>query len=541
MSQTVEQALAEMQLELEHPQVAPTESTEAQTSEIVPAQEVPAVKEFSAESKLKIFSDINEYLGNLSETLSQIDNRFKSEAQAFYDRADKLANKRNIKEEDLTQICTEVLSGFIVQGCGSAISFVKTSVALSNVKAILKQEAEHKLPYLEPLINDSWGIVTVAYDRFLAHYNEDSFYLKEVAEHFNDLKLSLYHYYLAFYAQNIYINALNGTLANTIKMPTLYDVNRLLYFEMKKSDPFADNDFSYDTLMSLSLDLDSARKVIGEDLNEIINNLEEVQNISIPATVLAYDPQMMALAINEVNPTPQSFESTPFTNEDEALPASNDIYDPFVNVMGISYDYYKTSVFAEIVNDNPSLDTVVNHWAAMIRNNEEYKKVDNLLGIVMLMLGVTGCMIGISYSLAWYWCAACAFAGLLVAYAIVPVTKMKTKFRKKAHCIERAIQEEASFNAGYLEHVPLNEMASSNRKGWLYGIIGACIGAIAGPIGIIVGIIIGLALADNSSKFEKFDTDYSKIEIKWRFKWITILVLLIVCNLLMAYAKWFNS
>lgn len=503
--------------------------------------ELKALKVNSAEM-LTIFKEINEYMGQMLGSFAELDNYFKSASQVFFNQAAQIQVRKNMPREERNELLINVGLGIATLGIGGMVKSFKTSQALQGIKYQLKQEAGFKLSRLKEMKP------VVARGLAAAHKQFNDLDLgtidgcENVSMPFNNYRAVLYHYTLLLYLIETYEAAQNDQFQGRIKLPTAYDINRLIMRQLlglcslpEYGHGMDKEEFNYRVLEQMAnngQDLSHYFVAMLTDMKQATEwRFKSINNHNLRAIVItAIDAQMMALVIHELHPLPAREMEAEFDEDDRLVSAS--IYQHFLEIGRLAMNH-NTTFISQSLLENPTFQGMIDHLSNMEDIHKEWENRQILTMTNLVLFGVLGFCLGMfEFDLAWYWSLLTGVGGLVVGYLFLPITSMQNKYTEKLTHWERTVQQHHKRVAGHEAYVDIAELDSKNKKGWLMVLLFGVIGLIFTPIGAIIGAFIGAAIGFGGQGAEEMEEyDYMKVPGTKAWKAWFMMVILIGANL----------
>lgn len=518
-------ALAEMNMELQNQDTTSNQSTalmemNEQTEVIVNGENEYSGFEMNSESMLKVFREIDVLMADFFHIMKNVDKSFAKYAETFDRQANKLAEKKNLTEEEGYELIGNIIVGTGIKAVGNAFNLIRTTAKLTEVKRLLRDEAEVKMD----LVKDLRQLMPRMVDAAESNFSRCEVGMSETYLFFKTLRSTIYNQRLVEFLFVTYDAALKGRFQDMCEYPSMGELN---------------HDLLYGYLAGGKISLDNGTGTRSSEKTEVIYSIvgQLMEDISsnrigdLRGYILACDNELMALAIYDVNPHD---DSTHWQDEDEMILESEEYYKPFEDLY-ITADTNSNNLEAKAVLDNLSLLDLLRHYFTIGATREQHSSSFGTVTIGWLLLVVAGFLVAwVQFDFKWYWCLLSAVVMGILGIFMLPITSLGDKAKEKIGLIERTIQSSSKKNAGFVKRINLATIESSTSSRILYAVVGGLIGIIAGPIGIIAGIIIGLALGGSSDADEK-DYSYNHIEIKTSKKLKFFLFLVLALDLYMLY------
>lgn len=459
----------------------------------------------------KIFQEIDLNCAQLFKEISKIDESFDTAAQSFFALANEFGersalNKKSNKlsDDDITALALAG-GGLAVKGFGNLINAFKLQSNLTQLRLILKKEADTKLPAVTAIIGQLAQICDMHLADFYNTLEPCNYYIthtdlkdeqifkqikEPIIDSLNWLRNSLYHYQMALYLQKQYQNWKRGDNGDE-KMPDYGDINRSIIYDFLYSDE------------SISTANEKIGEGIGKAQGFVLSN--DKKERLLPANVLpiVLDNQLLATVLANIE-----------LNGDNILAK-------------LDNKNYK-SCLKDTLQSNSS-------YQEYIRLDQEYSSINNKqtmrqnVVIVNAILFTIICGVYLfNYFDKWYWAAIIAAFILYISIrrANSVIENFSYLYEEKLECLKTYGINCMNRFAGEQPYV--NSINKLNEKFWkivILGILGAIIGSFFfPPLGTILGLLIGSALADvEMSSYESDGSEYT--EIKTGSGWLSFLIL----------------
>ena len=521
MSNEVLDALNSMNEELSKPDITeqPTSSTtdlqssaRQKTGQVATNQASVPIKK-----QLKIFEEINIQMGRFCQALKVVDARFEQQAQVFYKAADELGKKEKLSDEESIELAVNIAAWATVKLFGKIYANLQKSKQLSEVKRILKQEADVRLDSVKQLKGWMPSILETAYDR----YNNVADF-ESITRCVSNLRESEYMNAVVLFLEATYEAALQNKFQDTYAYPSFAPINRhILYGILCGKPELACDDY-----------LEGRRNCIEGLISKTEEEIKGKEQLSKEAYVFASDPQVMAIAIHDVYPMTDSYDVEIDESLEEERLVSQNYYSNFVQLYEDA-EIYPQNIIAQAALNNDSLIDTVTHYQAIERT---FKDHDALCAHQLSIIGLSGLSAFLSIWLtvgwSWYWALLIGVIVGAIVYWIMPTKKATDKAFDKLIRIEKSIQDSNKTKGGDVKMVDLAFMESQTNSPWKGALIGAILGIPfilwGGPLwGAIIGFIAVLIFG---GKDEEEEADYSYEHIKVAPTWImkSFMYLLIV-------------
>lgn len=480
------------------------------------------VPKVNSTEMLKLFKEINESMGQLLSSFAELDSYFKSASQVFFNQAAQIKVSENMSGNERNELLVNLGLGVATLGVGGMVKSFKTSQALSNIKYQLKQEAAYKLSRFKEMKPMVAGCLAAANTQF----NQCSFQTRTDCENvsmpFNNYRAVLYNYALLLYMIETYEAAQNDAFQGRIKLPTAYDINRLILRQLLGlcSLPVYEygkdtDEFNYRVLEQMA----NSGQDLSEPLQRLLNDMKQATEWRFKShkypnagavVITAMDAQMLALVIHELHPLPSKEEEVEFDEDDRLV--SESIYKRFRDIGKSALDNNTTFISQSLIA-NTTFEGIIDHYADMQLIYKEWESRGAIAWVNFLLFGVLGFCLGMfQFDLAWYWSLLTGVVGLVVGYMILPFSSTEETYKEKLTHWERTVQQRSKRAAGHEAFINIAEVDSKNKKGWLLVLLFGVIGMILGPIGAIIGAFIGAAIGfGNDGAEEMGEYDYTKV------------------------------
>ncbi|MBD5216559.1 MAG: hypothetical protein HDS78_08635 [Bacteroidales bacterium] len=483
---------------------APESALEEMTTDSVLANEAPetdvAAVQYSVDTQLRMLREIDRMMGQFFDSLKSVKSEFTQRADSYFEQANVLADKKNPTDNELAEAVANIVIGGAIKGIGNIWQAFKTQQQLSQVKAIIANEANQKLDYLRSLYDTNQKLWEVTFDRYC---QSDNFADDQI--NFNQFRLQDYIVSVNIYLIDVYQESLCGNFTN-LAFPSFYNTNKRILYKIFTNPGETSSD---------EATIKEHRRVIKELVNGVIDSI--VSN-RIPCNnefILASDSQMMAVAINEYLDLNFRESFSGFTSENHPVyPDKLQSIDLFDSLYGEAYNHPESSL-SDYVRDNESLQNSLLHYYQVATVESEYEQRNVLYNINALLVSVV-CFLGsmVHFDLAWYWGLVVGVVAWFVAAKCTPFTSWEELCKEKTICIQRKIALDNLNKAGYVEMINFSELAANNNSVWLFVVLGAIVGLIVPiPFGWLIGAILGGALGGSSSEEIPSDFDYTAINL----------------------------
>ncbi len=529
LNKDVASSLAAMNADLSAPTpVNPTDTIQQMSADSsLPAQEYhPTI---TAKQQLKLFEEINMLMGEFLNSLKSIDAQFSQQANQFFKTASTLADKaRTTKEEDYEMVMNIMIGGAI-KGAGKIWNTWQTSKKLSEIKAILADEANSKLSMINDLKRMIPNSLEVSYRRF-EEETDPSRYIVCL----DNLRMSEYMNSIVLFLEQTYTAALNNSFQSTYPFPSYAPINRKILYEVLGGQ-------------SLRGNIDSPfllRPHINKFIRETKRYVETGKTPDKKIYLFASDPQLMATAIYDSYPLEKGNKTigdwikTVESTDDGLKMQSEQYYKPFMDLY-MDVRTKPDSPVSKLLLKNKTYEDTLGRIADISIANAEVEQNEMILGIIVILSAILGFLgAWVVYNIAWYWSIAIGIGFGFIMRELLPYQSLADKQYDKLFLIEKNIQTFTRKEMGDTKIINLAKLNSRNNSIWGFIIIGAIIGlffSIVGAIpGAIIGGIIGMFIGEDDDE-EETDYTYDHIRLKTSKKTWCLLILVIAALLYVIY------
>lgn len=459
----------------------------------------------------RIFQEIDFNCAQLFKEISKVDESFDTAAQSFFALANEFGERstHNKKCDQLSDDDIAALAltggGLAVKGFGNLINAFTIQSNLRDLRAILKKEADTKLPTVTAVIGQLEQICDMHLTDFYNTLEPCSYYItstelkdgqvfKQIKDPIIDsldwLRNSLYHYQMALFLEKQYKNWQRGNSGDD-KMPDYGDINRSIIYDFLYSD-----------------------EAISTANNNIWNSIGKVQGF-----ILSRDRKERLLPANIL----------PLVLDNQLLAAylANIPLNGNNSLSNINDENYK-SCLKDALQANESYQ----EYASL---NQEYSGISSkqtsrqwVVSINAILLTIISGIYLFNYFDKWYWATiATAFIFYIsVRRAASVIENFGYLYEEKLKCLETYGKNCMNRLAGEQPYV--NSINKLNEKFWkivIFGVLGAIIGSFfLPPLGTIAGSLIGMALSDvEMTSYESDGSEY--VDIKTGSGWLSFLIL----------------
>lgn len=463
-----------------------------------------------AEVQLRLLRDIDSIMGKYLDSLKEVDERFGSFADPFLARASQLSNKKNPTDDDVDEVVANLIVGYGIKGFGNIFKSIKLETQIAKILNILATEAEAKLDVLIALRDINGMVYDVAADCF-----SDAGNFADATTSFNKFRLQRYILDANDYLIDVYYQALYNHSFTEMQIPSYYNANRAMLFEVMTAP---------EERSSNSAKKAEERLVIKDLIECVKKSVVNNETPNLREYITASDAQIMAVAIDSyLNVDFDSLEET-FSSEDKTvMPDKLMDLALFERLYGEAYDHPDSPLSPYVQNNEALLDSLQHYFQAESVNKIHGDRDD--LYVVNSLLIAAVCTLGsiVHFDIAWYWGLLIGIIGFIVAMKATPFTSWEDLCREKTTCILRKLALDNLNRAGYIQTINMSEIASSNRKIWLYVLLGAIIGLIVPiPFGWLIGAVVGGILGSPDSNDTPPDYDYTTINLGKTWKAQTV-------------------
>lgn len=463
-----------------------------------------------AELQLRLLRDIDRIMGKYLDSLKEVDDRFASMADGYLKQASELSNKKNPSDEDVEEVVVNLIIGHGIKVVGNIFKSIKVEKQLSNILNILANEAEAKLDILRTLRDINGMVYDVALD---CYFDADTFEVATTS--FNKFRLQRYIVDTNDYLIDVYYQALYNHTFTDMEIPSYYRANREMLFEVLTNP---------EERSSNSAKKAEERQVIKDLVDCVKNSIVNNETPNLREYIMASDAQIMAVAIDSYLDVDFNSDGESFSSEgNPAVPDKLMELSLFEGMYGEAYDHPDSSL-SSFVQGNEALSDSLLHYFQAFGVKKTYDERDTLYGVNSILIAVV-CALGsiVHFDLSWYWGVLIGIIGWIVAMKATPFTSWLDLCRDKTVCILRKLALDNLNRAGYTQAIDMRELASSNRKIWLYVVLGAIIGLIVPiPFGWLIGAVLGGILAAPGDEATPTDYDYTSMNLGRTWKAQTV-------------------
>lgn len=445
---------------------------------------------------------VDSMMGEFLDSLKSVDASFAECADVYFAQASMLAEKKDLNDDEMAEVVGNIVIGGAIKGVGNIWKAVKTDKHLNSVKAILAREGEAKVETLQAMKGLFEVMIDIIADRLW-----DTETYEDAKIYFDELRLQRYLINVNDYLLDSYRQAMSRNEFTALPFPSYYRTNQDILFSYLTSPERA-----------------SSENAVKENRRQAVESLVEGVREAVTSGrapdvsefILASDSQIMAVAINtylDVNMFSEIYSEFDDDSHD-VMPESLYNMEIFENLY---YEAEETpeSQLSKFVLNNEALERSVLH-------SEQADDVDEKFNQRILLFRINCGIVAVAFFLgamvmfdwAWYWCTAVGIVAGLIAFKMSPESPWEGLCQAKTVCIQRKLVLDNLNEAGYVETINISELASGNKKLWLWVIVGAIVGLITPvPLGWLWGALLGGWLGSPGSSKKFGDYDYTAIRL----------------------------
>lgn len=485
---------------------------------------------------VEFICEIDEYLGQTFDMMTQIDETYGKISTYFIDHANQVVGDREyerLSKDEQTLANVYMVAALAVNGACAVVKGIKETMVLEKVKRLHRKVAETKYESLSRMIERAQRNHDDA-AAVLARHNSIPFKADDIRVNFqsiaNILEDELCQYRdvrfrldMLLWLKDEYEAWLDDRLYSDTPMPTMGQASvAAIYVLSEQQIPYS-NDKRENDLKEFGQRLADSLQLSGT-----ANGKQDITAFELLAII---DSQLSAVLEHGymdvdpfVNAVTEGADDEDNVNVDlDKLPCKR-LYAMLYSNTGSG------TMEEEVLSQNPVVKDSLRSFKAYQTMNSEYDAgIKRIVWSGILLLAAVVMPIW-QLDWAWYWLLALS---LLVAifgakfFLSRSINRMQDKLIDKFDMMSSNYRYYTAKQAGMIEpKSKVKEMTKSRNRFWAGLIIGGLIGLVGGPIGIVIGAIIGAILGSGSS--DDIDTHgegWQQIKICSPTKqWITIVI-----------------
>ncbi len=488
--------------EMTNPSSASPDMETSTTVDLEMSQE-PTPQQISVQKQLQVFEEINIQMGKFCQALKVVDAKFDQQAQVFFKAADELASKEKLNDSENVELAVNLAAWAAVKIVGKLYANLKTSQQLGEVKRILRQEADGRLDTIKNLRKLMPAILDASFDRYSSETD-----LNQSLVCLSNLRESEYMNSVSLFLEATYEAAQKGQFQDYYAYPSFAPINRHILYGLLCGKPeLAQNEYlegRRECIYSLIIQTDNQIKLNGAPSKETF--------------IFASDPQVMAIAIHDINPMTDNDE-VEFTDDNQQRLKSQEYYEKFTQLYMDAMSN-QGNAEAKAILGNETLAETVNHYLEIdkaIADSQSRLGTQIFVIILVTLLGFLS--IWLIQDWKWYWGLLLGLVAGGVTFMMMPLSKVFEDRDDKLNRIVKSVQDGSRSQGGEVKMIDLASMDKTTTRPWKGAIIGGILGFFLPPYFIfgtlawgVVGLILVLIFGGDKDQ-ENSDYSYSHIKV----------------------------
>lgn len=483
---------------------------------------------------VKFIRDIDEYLGQTFDMMTQIDEAYGKVSTYFIDHANLVVGDRDyerLSTEEQTLANVYMVAALAVSGANAVIRGIKETIVLEKVKRLHRKVATAKYESLGRMIDRAQRNHDDA-AAVLARHNSIPFKTADIRVNFqgfaNMLEEELCQYRdirfrldMLLWLKEEYEAWLDDRLYSDTPMPTMGQASVAAIYVLNNQEAPYSRDKREAGIRDFGQRLADSLQLSGT-----ANGKQFITAFELLAII---DTQLSAvLEHGYLDKDPLANASNKDTEDDMDIDIDKLSCKPLFTSLCLNAE--DGTLIDQMLSKNPITKDSVEVSTAFLNMRDDYNHGETRVSISGFLLIAAAVMPIWNLDWAWYWCLALSVVAAIAVAKFFPyrsLNRMNVNFVNKFHMMSCNYEHYMAKEAGLIEpKSKIREMAKSRNGFWIGLIIGGILGAFFTPIGMIIGAIIGAILGGGSS--DDIDTHgegWQEIKICSPAKqWITIVI-----------------